>query len=437
MWSLVGVFAVISVMFVVWHTHSSHQAIVVTANDRISEAVASANEWIAGSSPLDGKVVEQRLVNALQSNAATERTHGEVSLAQVRQRQQQLVKQARIEQAQLKATSILEDAKARLDTEEVSDAVALLRIYLVHPHGTEKATAQRLLAEVETALSDTLTLDALVAMSVEEFDLVKSEGEIVDGKVSHPMLISVRKETVKRNLNKAFQLREQRRIAEEERREDERLSRGIEATPVKGFPGVFVAELTFGKIEITLPAPVIWIMRGYPTFAARDFCRLQLIVGGNVYDEDHGVLNINGKPVAVSYITDQIHYSIEAKTRFGNWYTFEEPGKTHITIEIGDQRVRVPFEIRELIYSKGTDSAKILQDLGFPSSRKTHYTSWPHTKSYDGLIYSPSAVQGSIVAEHWTFDSLPYAIIAIVNDRLDDVGSYAERHRRYTARPRR
>lgn len=224
LWSFVGVFALACVLFLVWHSHSSHQAKITAANERISKAVASANEWLGGNSSLDGEALEQRLVDALQNNDATERTDGESSLSRVRQRREQLAEEARIEQAERQATAVFEDAKKRLDGNDVGKAIELLREYVAHPHATAKTDAQRLLTEAETAVSDSLTLDALIAMTDGDFGRVRAAGEIQDGKVTHPVLIAARTATVQRNLNKAAQRREEIKITEQKRREAEKLA---------------------------------------------------------------------------------------------------------------------------------------------------------------------------------------------------------------------
>jgi len=224
LWSFVGVFALACVLLLAWHSYSSHQATITAANDRISEAVASANEWIAGKSSLDGEAVEQRLVDALQDHDATERTDGQAALARVRQRREQLAEQARIELAEQEATAIFEDAKKRLDGNDVEKAIELIRKYVAHPHATEKTDAERLLTEAKTAVSDSLTLDTLMAMSDEEFARVKSSGQIKDDRVRHPILLAVRSETVQRNLDREVRRREEIRVAEEKRREAERLA---------------------------------------------------------------------------------------------------------------------------------------------------------------------------------------------------------------------
>ncbi|MCE9527704.1 MAG: hypothetical protein K8R36_16810 [Planctomycetales bacterium] len=225
LWSFVGVCALACVLFIAWHSNSSHQAKVAPANDQISEAVAAANEWITGNSSLDGEAIEQRLADALQDDDATEKANGVAALAQVRQRREQFAEEARIEQAEQEATVAFKDAKKRLDARDVAAAIQLLRKYVSDPYATEKADAQRLLAEAETAVSDSQTIDALVAMEDGDFDRVKAAGEIRDGKVTHPALTASRTETIQRNLKQAAQQREAIRIAEEKRREKERLSR--------------------------------------------------------------------------------------------------------------------------------------------------------------------------------------------------------------------
>lgn len=217
MWSLVGVFVLASVLFLVWHSHSSHQAKVITANNRISEATASANEWLSGNSLLDGEAVEEQLADSLKNDDATRRVYGEATLVQVRERREQIFKQAEV-------AVIFEDAKKQIDGKNIEKAIELLRKCTVDPHSAVKVDAQQLLAEVEIAMSDALTVDTLVTMTDEGFDRVKTIGEIRDGKVTHPVLAAARNETVKRNLEKAIQRREETRIAQKKHREEERLA---------------------------------------------------------------------------------------------------------------------------------------------------------------------------------------------------------------------
>lgn len=217
LWSFVGVFALACVLFLVWNSHSSHQAKVAAANGLISDAVVSANEWISGNSLLTGEAVEQRLSDVMKNVDATERTDGEATLAKTRQRRKQLVEQA-------EATAIYVAGKKRLDTNDVQNAIELLSKYVADPNATEKADAQRLLTDARIAVSDSQSLDVLVAMTDEEFDRVQATGEIKDGKFTHPALMAAHTETIQRNLNRAAERRMKIKLADEKRREKERLA---------------------------------------------------------------------------------------------------------------------------------------------------------------------------------------------------------------------
>jgi hypothetical protein len=218
MWSFVGVFTLVCVAFLVWHLHSTQQAKTAEANARLSQAVAAANEWIASQSLVDGAALERALADALTD--ATERQDGASVLKQLRERRAELAEQAGIKAAQLELTAVFQDAKERIESKQVTEAIGLLRQYVANPLATEKVEADRLLAEAETAVADALTLDALVAMNDWAFERAKAAGTIDDGKVTHPVLVSVRAETVQRNLDEATQ----RRAAIKERQQAEQLA---------------------------------------------------------------------------------------------------------------------------------------------------------------------------------------------------------------------
>ena len=209
--------------------------------------------------------------------------------------------------------------------------------------------------------------------------------------------------------------------------EVERKLRGVEAKADADTPGAFVAKLSFGNVEIRLPSPIVYLLKGSQHYVGNDFCSVKLLRDGKDVFEDHGVLNINGMPVAVEKIPGSDHFTIEPKTRLGNWHTFKAPGSTFIKVQIGEERIWVPFTITQLPYKSGTPASEILKDRGFPTAKATHYTSWPETKVFDGIIYSPSAGERIIAAEHWKYNSLPYAVLAIVDDRLNKVGSYVDK----------
>ena len=184
MWSFISALAVSSIGFIVGNSRSEHRAERNAANDRISQAVAQADEWIAADSSSGGKAVEQRLADALADTDATERAEVEAMLRRVRDRRKLFVDQACMKEAD----GVFENAQRQLANKNVLRSIALLRKYILDPHATHKAEAQRLLAEAECAVSDALTVDALLAMSPEEYDRARTTGSINDGKVTDPLL---------------------------------------------------------------------------------------------------------------------------------------------------------------------------------------------------------------------------------------------------------
>ncbi len=223
-WGTVGAFVLACVLFLVWYSHFSHQTKIAAANDGISKAVAIANDWLASNRSDDGETVERQLSEALANEHATEKLDSEAVLNQVRQRRNQFAEQARMEQLQRQATAVFDDAKRQIDRKQVREGITLLQKYILDPHATEKAEAQRLLNEAEIAISDMLTYNTLAGMPEEEFARAKDGRGIDDGKVTHPPLVVVRNETIRKNIDKAYQKREEIRLAEEKRRKAERLA---------------------------------------------------------------------------------------------------------------------------------------------------------------------------------------------------------------------
>jgi predicted RNA-binding Zn-ribbon protein involved in translation (DUF1610 family) len=223
LWSSVGLFALGCVLFLLWYSHSARQAKIATANGRISLAVAEANDWLGAEKRSDdGATIEQGLADALKDLLATEKGNGEAVMSQVRQRREQVAEHARIAQAQRKATALFDEAKRLLDGTQIAEATALLQQYVADPNAVEPAQAQRLLSEVEMAVSDSLILNTLVAMNDASFERVKVDGVIADGKVNHPVLSVIRRDGIRRNLDTASTRRQENKIAEDSRLKAER-----------------------------------------------------------------------------------------------------------------------------------------------------------------------------------------------------------------------
>lgn len=222
--SIIGVFVIGVVVFLIWFFQSERQADVDAANERVSLAMNGASEWIASRSLLGGDAIEQELRDALNDDLATAKSNGNEVLNRLRQRRAELAELARIEQAQQEAAGIFAVAQRRIEDRQIDRALTLLRQYLAHPNATELAHARRLLREAEIAVSDQQAAATLVAMSDEEFEEAQATGLIDDGRVRNPVLRTVREETVRRNLVTAAEQRQAKRIAEQRSRDAERMA---------------------------------------------------------------------------------------------------------------------------------------------------------------------------------------------------------------------
>jgi len=194
--------------------------------------------------------------------------------------------------------------------------------------------------------------------------------------------------------------------------------RGIEATLVDEKIGIYQANLSFGTVEVYLHPPIIWLAKDSSAYRGKHFCKVRF-GSGRENDENNGVLNVNGKPVLVSKFAGSSNFSVDSD----NFFSFDKPGPAVILIKIGNEQVWIPFEIREFPYAIETPAKEILTDIGFPTNKVSHFIEWPDTKILDSIIYKPSASRRIIATEHWTYDSLPHAVISISRDKLHAVGS--------------
>lgn len=213
MWSVIGTVVLGCVMVLFLYSRSSHQARIAAANERVARAVDHANDWISGNSGNNSEAIERNLTEALSSEDATDKTSATTVLNQVRQKR-----------AERQSTALFNQAKEHIESKQVQEGLLLLRSYVSSPHALEKAEAERLIIEAETALSDVMTFDALVAIDDETFERTKTTGKLDDSKITHPVLLAVREETIHRNLVKVTARRNELKIAEQARqqREEER-----------------------------------------------------------------------------------------------------------------------------------------------------------------------------------------------------------------------
>jgi len=210
LWSLPVLVAVGSGVFIHLDAKWKQQARNDAANAGVKEAVTQAAVWLNKGDPKSGANVEQGLMSALAANDVSDKGNGDAVLDQVRTRR-----------AELAADSIFASAKSKLDAKAITDAIPLLRQYVADSHATKKAEAQELLTELETATSDELAFQTLVELTTDSFEHFQRTHTVDDGKVKHPILKQVRHATLQRNLERAIKQREENRLADLKRKQEE------------------------------------------------------------------------------------------------------------------------------------------------------------------------------------------------------------------------
>lgn len=224
LWSMVGVLVVSCVSIVVWYSNAMHKSKIAAANARVTRAISAANDWLNSNSPGRIDEIEKELVESLENGLATEVESCQQMLAKLMQRREQIQLQNRQEKARLESAAIWDEAKKKVESKNIVEAIVLLQKYLAKPYAIEKAAASQLLKEAETAVSDRLAIDTLVGLDAGDFEIAKLNGEIRNAMVSNPTLLEVQRETVQRNIEAAAQRRREKQLIEDQRVEKERLA---------------------------------------------------------------------------------------------------------------------------------------------------------------------------------------------------------------------
>lgn len=205
--SIVGIVALLCFLFIVRHENASHQDKVNAANYRITQVTDKASNWLEKKEAKYDESFEVELEKALADENATETQDATVLLRDLKNYREQL-----------KIETVYDRAIIRLQENNASIAIDLLKEYVASPYAINKTDAKKLIKETEIATSDTMMYDNLVSMTENKFNIVKTTGVISNDKVTHPALQNILKNTMKRSIKKAQQERKTRMLALERKR---------------------------------------------------------------------------------------------------------------------------------------------------------------------------------------------------------------------------
>jgi len=138
-----------------------------------------------------------------------------------------------------------------------------------------------------------------------------------------------------------------------------------------------------------------------------------------------GFCVINGEPVPITLQSLDANLNMShLKPDLSGLYSFNNPGKIEIGVDVGESRLRIPVDVVRVPFRSGGAAVELVQKYGLPSTKKPFSVFWPDTERVDVIIYSPTAGGGAKIGEHWTFNELPGAIFSIQQGAIAEVGSW-------------
>lgn len=138
-----------------------------------------------------------------------------------------------------------------------------------------------------------------------------------------------------------------------------------------------------------------------------------------------GYFEINNRPARIVITSESPEIATVSRKDDGSHiYTFIAGGIAHFAVKINEITTSVRVPVVELPISKGMAAGDVIDTIGLPTRKATHYISWPDSTWKDRILYSPEAGHG-ISAIHYEYDKFPFAAIAIVDGSTTDVG-YSE-----------
>lgn len=143
-----------------------------------------------------------------------------------------------------------------------------------------------------------------------------------------------------------------------------------------------------------------------------------------------GYFEINGKPEKV--LVESASPEIATVSRRDNGvyaYRFFKSGIAEFVVTVAGVQTSLKIPVIEIQVSAGMSTDQIIETLGFPTEKETHYISWPKSKWIDSIHYTPIAGRSTIAVDHWLFDRYPRSIVAIQDGKVVGVG-YKDKYKK-------
>ncbi len=184
-----------------------------------------------------------------------------------------------------------------------------------------------------------------------------------------------------------------------------------------------VVPIEDGELTVTFTAPVVYLAGKPRTYTG--FLHVEYKAKGEKYGESPtaSFFRMGGKPQKVIIeSTDEEKLVITEYPKLGRSFEFKAAGSVDIKLCIGARVLYVPVKIKDIPVEIGSPASRLIEAFGFPDAKERHFISWPEVKTYDEIIYNPSAATRIVSPEHWRYDKYPHAVFSVMDGRFYEIG---------------
>jgi hypothetical protein len=150
-----------------------------------------------------------------------------------------------------------------------------------------------------------------------------------------------------------------------------------------------------------------------------------------------GLFNVGGKPVrplvtssdpsVVKVIqVGEVHPEmVGGALTSSELIRFLKPGNVVLRAEVAGHETSCEVSVVQVPIELGMSANDVIESIGFPSSKKHIFASWPNSRTADKMRYFPRAGK-SISGEHWRFEKYPGLVVSIIFGKVKEIGSCAK-----------
>jgi len=189
-------------------------------------------------------------------------------------------------------------------------------------------------------------------------------------------------------------------------------------------PYAYQAKTNLGVLSIQIVSPIIYLPKN-GSASIWDFCKPSTLVkDGEPVEVKAGYYNLKPKPLRL-VIDKSDDYKFE-EIKDSLTFVFSKEGKIALNLLLGEQKIKIPLEVKKIQIDEEDTDEKVVETLGLPDDTSTHFVKWPQNEYHNGVFYVVSASQSIRKIEQWRYDRMPYLVISVESGKVVSIDSVAE-----------